>query len=121
MVPLSVWLRIGMEHAGVGGRDWENMIEVLSESESKKDGDEGRRDKQEGKLRCQWAGGNTKKDDKAKWGDERGEKVIAGQLSWCLVASKSTSGEEKAFIDMSKVSVCVCQESQWLNTLQKKN
>lgn len=44
--------------------------------------------------------------------DRKGEKVIAGHLSWCLVASKSTSGEEKAFRDMSKVSVCVCQESQ---------
>lgn len=52
---------------------------------------------------------------------ERGEKVTAGQLSWCFVASKSTGGEEKAFRDTSKVSVCVCQESQWLNPLQKRN
>jgi len=41
-----------------------------------------------------------------------GEKVIASQLSRCLVASKSTGGEEKAFRDMSKVSVCMCQETR---------
>lgn len=42
----------------------------------------------------------------------RGEKAMAGQSSWCLVASKCTGGEEKAFRDTCKVSVCVCQESR---------
>lgn len=96
------------------------MIDVLSESESKKrkkkDGDEGRGDKGEGKLRCQRAGRSTKRDEGVQRVErretERGEKVTVGQLSWCFVASKSTGGEEKAFRDTSKVSVCVCQESQ---------
>lgn len=42
---------------------------------------------------------------------ERGEKVTAGQLSWCFVASKSTGGEEKAFRNTSKVSVCVVRRA----------
>ncbi len=46
-------LEWSFEHGGVGGRDWENTIDTLTESESKEDGDEGRRDKGQGKLRCQ--------------------------------------------------------------------
>lgn len=49
-----------------------------------------------------------------RWKTQRGEKVITSRLSWCFVAYKSAGGEEKAF------TVCMCRESQWLNTLQKK-
>lgn len=59
----------------------------------------------------------TQKDQKGKWGDKN---WLSVSVAGCLLASKSTGGAEKAFIDTNKVSFCAYHH-KWLNTLQKNN